>query len=173
MKKALHIVLLLVLATACGPRIISRGDMTDIMRDILLQDQQIKQDYSLRRQADTSLVFEAVFEKYGYNTDDFLRSVEFYLSDPSRMEKIMGKVADELEQESKVLDQEIKLDEWRDNLMRIYNRPVDTTRRPRPRVRPVDTLRIRFSGDSAWLHSIDSISMHDLDTILFPPVDSL
>ena len=69
MKKALHIVLLLVLATACGPRIISRGDMTDIMRDILLQDQQIKQDYSLRRQADTSLVYEAVFEKYGYNMD--------------------------------------------------------------------------------------------------------
>ena len=173
MKRVLHIVLLFVLAAACGPRVIPRDDMADIMRDILLQDQQVKQDYSLRKQADTSLVYEAVFEKYGYTTDDYLRSVEHYLSDPSRMEKIMASVADGLEKESKVLEKEISQDEWRASLLRIYNRPVDTTRRPRPRVRPVDTLRIRFSGDSAWLYRVDSISMHDLDTILFHPADTL
>ena len=173
MKKALYIVLLLFLAAACGPRIISRDDMKAIVRDMLVQDQQVKQDPKLRRQADTSLVYEGIFEAYGYDTDDFLRSVEYYLKDPSRMEKIMASVAQGLEKDAKAVDKEIHLHEWREGLLRIYNRPVDTTRRPRPRVRPSDTLRVRFDGDTVWFFSVDSIAMHDLDTLLFPPVDSL
>ena len=68
---------------------------------------------------------------------------------------------------------EIRLDEWRRGYLRIYNMKVDTTRRPRPRVRQVDTLHVRFDNDRVYLYTVDSISMKDLDTLLFPPVDSL
>ena len=173
MRKFLYILLVVLLAAACGPRKIPRGDMEKIMADILIQDQQIKLNRELKKQADTSLVYEGIFEAYGYDTDDFLYSVEYYLGDPSRMEKIMGSVAERLEKEVKVVAGEIQLEDWRKKLLRIYNLKVDTTRGPRPRVRLVDTLHVRFENDNVYLHTVDSISMHDLDTLLFPPVDTL
>ena len=173
MRKVLHILLLVLLVAACGPRKIPRGDMEKIMADILLQDQQIKLNRELKKQADTSLVYEGIFEAYGYDTDDFLYSVEYYLGDPSRMEKIMNAVGDRLEHDAKLVNAEIRLDEWRKGLLRIYNMKVDTTRRPRPRVRPADTLQVRFEGDTVFLYTVDSISIKDLDTLFFPPADSL
>lgn len=173
MRKFLYILALVLLAAACGPRKIPREDMELIMADILIQDQQIKLDSKLKKQADTSLVYEGIFEAYGYDTDDFLHSVEYYLKDASRMEKIMGAVAERLEKEARVVDAEIKQEEWRRKLLRIYNMKVDTTRRPRPRVRTVDTLQVRFDEDKVYLHTIDSISFKDLDTLLFPPADTL
>ena len=173
MKRLLHIALLLLLAVSCGPRKIPRADMEEILSQMLLQDQQIKMDPALRRAADTSLVYEGIFEAYGYDTDDFLYSLEYYLADPARMEKIMGKVAEGLEKDSRELNKEIRLQDWRDGFLRIYGRKVDTTRRPRPRVRPADTLRVRFDNDSVWLYKRDSIGMRELDTLMFHPSDSL
>ena len=152
MRKWLHIVLLLVVAVSCGPRRIPRDDMERIMADILIQDQQIKNDRSLRKQADTSLVYEGIFEAYGYNTDDYLYSVEYYLQDPARMEKIMGAVAENLEKEVKLTGEEVDLENWRRRFLDIYRMKVDTTRLPRPRTRPVDTLHVRFDADSVWFY---------------------
>ncbi len=152
MRKWLHIVLVLAVAASCGPRKIPRRDMERIMADILIQDQQIKSDGALRRQADTSLVYEGIFESYGYNTDDYLYSVEYYLQDPARMEKIMGKVADRLESEIKVVEKEVEFEKWKQHLMNIYRQKVDTTRLPRPRIRPSDTLHVRFDADSVWFY---------------------
>ena len=173
MRKYLHILFVMLLAAACGPQRIPRDDMENIMYDILVQDQQIKLDRELKKPADTSLVYEAIFEEYGFDTDDYLYSLEYYLENPSKMEKIMDAVADRLEREAKEVAGEIRFDEWRKGYFRIYNMKVDTTRRPRPRVRQVDTLHVRFDNDRVYLYTVDSISMKDLDTLLFPPVDSL
>ena len=112
MRKLLHIALLVLLVAACGPRKIPRDDMERIMADMLIQDQQIKQDRKLQKQADTSLVYEGIFEQYGYDTDDFIYSVEYYLEDPSRMEKIMGNVAARMEKEAKQAGVEAEQEEW-------------------------------------------------------------
>ena len=77
MRRALYIVLVLVMAAACGPHRIPRDDMEDILYRMLVQDQQIKQNPQLRRQADTMLVYEGIFQAYGFNTDDFLYSLEY------------------------------------------------------------------------------------------------
>ena len=44
MRRALYIVLVLVMAAACGPHRIPRDDMEDILYRMLVQDQQIKQN---------------------------------------------------------------------------------------------------------------------------------
>ncbi len=152
MRKWLHIVLVLALAVSCGPRKIPRDDMEKIMADILLQDQQIKQDHKLRKEADTTLVYEGIFEAYDYDTDDFLYSLEYYLEDPARMEKLMGKVAERLEKEAKVVSSEIDQDHWRERFMRIYAHTPDTASLPHPRPRAVDSLHVRFDADSIWFH---------------------
>ena len=73
MKRFLHIVLVLLLAVACrGPRVIPKDTMTDIYTDMFLADQMVRDADIPRAQMDTMLLYEAVFEKYGYDTEDYL-----------------------------------------------------------------------------------------------------
>lgn len=167
MRRVFHIVLVLLMVAACGPHRIPREDMEDILYRMLIQDQQIKQDPRLRKQADTMLVYEGIFQAYGFNTDDFLYSLEYYLEEPARMEKVMEKVGDRLEKESQELKKEIDLDNWRSKLLHIYNMEPDTTW-PRPPVRPVDTLLVRMGLDTVELVlPSDSLPEYPRDSLLF------
>lgn len=167
MRKVLHIALAVLLVAACGPHRIPRDDMEDILYRMLVQDQQLKQDMQLRKQADTSLVYEGIFEAYGFTTDDFLYSLEYYLEEPARMEKVMEKVADRLGAEAKVLQKEIDLDNWRAKMLRIYKMEPDTTW-PKPPVRPVDTLLVRMGKDTVQLVlPSDSLPEYPQDSLLF------
>lgn len=150
MRKALYICLFLLLTVSCGPRRIGREDMEEIMYQMLIQDQQIKHDYKLKAQADTCLVYEAIFEEFGYDTDDFLYSIEYYLAEPAKFEKIMEKVGDRLDDELSDVRAQVHLQQWREQLLRIYNTPRDTSLRPQLRISPVDTLPLRFEGDSLF-----------------------
>ena len=140
--------------------------MEDIMYQVLLQDQQIKYDHKLRAQADTCLVYEAIFEEYGYDTDDFLYSLEYYLAEPAKFEKIMERVGDRLDKEASEVRAQVRQMQWKGRLMRIYNIQPDTSRHPQPRVRPVDTLPLRFGGDSLRV-------VTPWDSLLHVPQDSL
>ena len=171
----LHIALLLLLALSCrGPRLIEREEMEEIVYQMFLQDQQIKQDNQLQRQADTSLVYEGIFQSMGYNTDDYRFSLDYYLEEPVRMEKVMDAVADRLEQEKADVKKLLELEKWRSKMLAIYNHRPDTSLRPQPPVRPVDTLHVRFDGDSAYLHKpVDSLQLVPQDSLLYVQKDSL
>ncbi|MBR0246625.1 MAG: DUF4296 domain-containing protein [Bacteroidales bacterium] len=167
MRRGFHIVLAVLLVAACGPHRIPRDDMEDIMYRMLIQDQQVRQDPVLRRQADTSLVYEGIFEAYGYNTDDFLYSLEYYLEEPARMEKVMDAVAGRLDKEAKGVKAEIDLQRWREKMLKIYGMAPDTTW-PKPPVRPVDTLLVRMGRDTVQLVlPPDSLPEYPKDSLLF------
>lgn len=153
MKRLLLIVCLLGLVVSChkGPRRIPRGDMEDIMMQVLLQDQYLKQHSELRKQADTTLVYEGIFESFGYDTDDFLASLEYYLEDASRMEKIMEKVESRLMVKVKEAEKEVEEDAWRQNFLRIWGLNPNTRSLPQPSS-AIDTLYLRFNKDSLLYH---------------------
>lgn len=111
-------------------------------------------------------MYEAIFEEYGYDTDDFLYSLEYYLAEPAKFEKIMERVGDRLEKEAAVVRAEVRQMQWRGMLMRIYKNRPDTSLRPWPRVRPVDSLPLRFGGDSLRV-------VTPWDSLLHVPQDSL
>ena len=118
MKRFLHIVLVLVTVAACqNPRIIPKDTLTDIYEDMFLADQLVRERNLPQPQMDTLLVYEAVFNKYGYNTDDYLNSVRYYLKDPERFAKVFDEVNRRLESKVKELDRLIefrqRLDERR------------------------------------------------------------
>ena len=113
MKRILHIVLVLIAVAACqGPRIIPKDTLTDIYEDMFLADQLVREKNIPRVRMDTLLVYEAVFNKYGYDTDDYLYSVRHYLKDPERFAKVFEEVAKRLEGEVKALDRIIEHEQW-------------------------------------------------------------
>lgn len=168
LRNIVFVLMLALLAASCGPRKIPKEDMEDIFYHMFLQDQRIKQDRDLRKQADTSQVYALILKSKGYNTDDYIYSLNYYLEEPEKMEKIMGNVASRIDKELKIVNKEIALEKWRGKMLAIYGRQIDTSKRPFPPVRPVDTLKVRFDGDSAYMHKvIDSLKLIPRDSLIF------
>ena len=113
MKRCLHIVFVLLVMVSCrGPRVIPKDTLTDIYVDMLMADQFVREENISRKQLDTMLVYEAVFNKYGYDTDDYLNSVRYYLKDPERYAKVFEDVAKRLQGEVDALEKIIEHQEW-------------------------------------------------------------
>ncbi len=92
MKRLLLYVLALLavalLSFSCSSkkgRIIPRHQMTQIYAEMFVLDQWTNSSARMHaRTLDTTYVYEAVFQKYGYTVDDFLASMDYYLYDPER-----------------------------------------------------------------------------------------
>ena len=93
-------------------RIIPKDTLEDIYMDMFLADQMVREENIPRPQMDTLLLYEAVFQKYGYDTDDYLNSVRFYLKDPERFAKVFENVAKRLQGEVDALDKIVRHQEW-------------------------------------------------------------
>lgn len=72
-------------------RLIPRKDLARIYADMLIADQWLNDHRALRRQADTTLFYEPIFQHYGYTTADYTYSVRHYMDDPERFSRILKK----------------------------------------------------------------------------------
>ena len=139
MKRFLHIVLVLLAVAACqGPRVIPKDTLTDIYTDMFIADQMVREESIPRARMDTMLLYEAVFEKYGYDTDDYLHSVRHYLKDPERFAKVFENVAKRLQDEVDALDKIIEHQNWVASRM--------GAKRPR-----LDSVLAPFSKESVYV----------------------
>ena len=141
MKRFCHIVLLLavVAVAACkGPRVIPRAKMVDIYCDMFMADQQVRDDGLPSKAMDSLLVYEAVFRKYGYDTDDYMHSLRYYFKDPERFAKVFEEVAARLEGQAKSLDSIIQHQDWVAQQM--------GAKRPQ-----IDSILAVFSQDSVYV----------------------
>ena len=121
----------LLLAVSCqGPKRIPRDELIEIYADMYMADQFIREDYDLRREADTLLVYEGVLEKYGYDTDDYLYTVDVYLRDPERFAKLLSKTSDLLTAHSLLVEKEIRKEEWRNRYLNMEGKKLETILQP-------------------------------------------
>ena len=77
--------------------IIPRKKMADIYMEMFMTDQWISDTPGMRMIADTSLVYEPILERYGYNKLDYIHSVDFYMNDPERFARILRSCMDNLD----------------------------------------------------------------------------
>lgn len=99
MKRTGLILIVLLLAVSCigGPRLIPKKTFTKIYIDMFLAGEWLESHKEAREVADTTLFYEAVFNKYGYTTEDYYHSVSKYLSDPGEYAKILKEASAVLE----------------------------------------------------------------------------
>ena len=89
--------------------IIPRKTMVDIYADMALLDARISTDRNVKKIADTSRVYAAVFQSYGYTEQDFLASQQEYLKDAGRYVKMLKKANIKMDNIKKELIAEKKL----------------------------------------------------------------
>ena len=80
-------------------RVIPRDKLSRIYAEMFVADQRIGQDRKARSMADTSYVYEPIFEKYGYTSVDYMASMEYYIRDADRFAKILRETSIILEEE--------------------------------------------------------------------------
>ncbi len=100
----------LLIAATClcscrkGERVIPRGKMAKIYAEMFVADQRLAgQPSNIRTAADTSWVYEPIFEKYGYTSDDYRASVAYYIQDANRFARILRQTASIIEGDIKAL----------------------------------------------------------------------
>lgn len=93
----------LILLASCKEedKVIPRDKLARIYAEMLMTDQWIAETPNVRRIADTSLVYDPILEKYGYDSDDYRKSMDHYMDDPERFEKVFRKT-------NEILDLRIK-----------------------------------------------------------------
>ena len=170
-----HIVALFMVVASCrGPRTIPRDTLGDIFHDMFLQDQQIKNDASLRRIADTSLVYEGIFQQYGYDTDDYLYTINKYIHKPDRFAKVFEKVSERLTDEAKDIKKELEFQDWQKKFLAIYSHRIDTTSLPRVPLGAVDTMYFRLHKDQVKYYPPPDTLSPVIDTlVLRVPADTV
>lgn len=93
------------------PGVIPKRQMEKIYHDMFLVDQWVNESENRRRQADTTWLYEPIFEKYGYTVEDYRTSVNYYLSDPKRYAEMIGRVVKTFEDESAAIYRDIRQQE--------------------------------------------------------------
>ena len=142
MRRPSHIVLAVMAATlllaGCSrAKVIPRKTFSQIYADMLLADQWVKDNPSYRRSLDTSLVYERIFESYGYTTDDYKKSVAHYMNDTERYGRMLKKAGDILGEKSARLKREDEAEKLHDERLKVIGE-----RRK--------AMFLKFSPDSAW-----------------------
>jgi len=163
--RAVHIFLLLALwpvFTGCGrPRIIPEKKMVRIYKDMFIADTWIRDRKDVRKLADSSLVFDPIFERYGYRFEDFDESVRYYLDKPDLFLKIVNQASDEVRAVGDRLSAEADAEkEWQEEL--------DGYRRSYT-YRDFSSDSLRWAGSGAYWsglpESADSLATADCDTL--------
>jgi hypothetical protein len=111
MRRAAHIVVLAVVLAglcACGHRgrVISENKLVRIYHDMFLADQWVRDHPDAREVADTTLLFDPIFRRYGYSFEDYDRSVQYYLDHTERYFKLLNRVEKQLRKEGDALQLE-------------------------------------------------------------------
>lgn len=88
-------VLVLVLIASCGPKVklIPKDKLALIHMDMLMADQWLKIAGN-RQKVDTFQLYAPIFTKYGYDTEDYRHTVEYYLDSPEEFSKIFDKTTE-------------------------------------------------------------------------------
>lgn len=121
MGKRLYIILTITsfLFISCGKKgIIPKDVMEDIYYDMYLTDSYIRYQVIPINPPDSTLIYEPIFNKYGYTTSDYLTSNRYYLQNPENYRKILLGVKKRLEEKDAYLTELIEYTKQLDTFTR-------------------------------------------------------
>lgn len=156
----------LTLVSGCSRRgrVIPAGTFAQIYADMLIADQWLSDNGSVRRTADTTNFYAPVFAKYGYSFRDYDRSVNHYLNNPGKYARLLEKTTAILEKHIKELKaEEARIDKieellayLRDNALPPVDFELDTLLWRPDSLLPRDSLAVADS-----LAAVDSLAAAD------------
>lgn len=147
-----------VLFTSCSKsevEVIPRDKMADIYMEMFMTDQWITSTPGMRMIADTSLVYEPILQKYGYDKADYMHSVDFYMDDPERFARILRETSENLDKRIKHLHKLQKQQKQKEEAAKKLERFLGDYKFEE---------YFPYMGDESYVHYYDSLTF-ELDTL--------
>ena len=135
--------------------VIPRNTLADIYVEMFVIDQWISSSPGMRIIADTSLVYEPILEKFGYDKLDYVHSVDFYMNDPERFSRILRTSMDKLDKRIETLKKLKKQKELEEEV-----------------AKKIERFRQDYSFDEYFPYLSDEPYVHYYDSLTFE-VDSV
>ncbi|MCK9626172.1 MAG: DUF4296 domain-containing protein [Bacteroidales bacterium] len=112
MRRSLILLLVSVLLiSSCKSNgIIPKNKMADILSEMFLVDQYIDDVPEIRGGADTLFVYESIFNKYGYTSDDYIKSVKHYMENIDNYQKILLRAQNKLKKNEQLLSKQEEIE---------------------------------------------------------------
>lgn len=109
MKKVFLGIVAFFVILSCSSRgagkVIPRKVFAEIYADMFVADQWTNSSTrQYRRTIDSTVIYEPIFRKYGYTADDYIASVDYYLNDPVRYERILQNALEIIEARQEELE---------------------------------------------------------------------
>lgn len=140
--------------------VIPRNQLAKIYAEMLLTDQWISDTPGLRQVADTSLVYEPILKKYGYTTEDYLKTVNVYMDDPERFSRIFRSTVEILDKKLISLKKEKEIQDMRVAREKELEKML---RQIKPDFKPEEFFPYLF--DEPYVHYYDSLAVEP-DSVL-------
>lgn len=120
MKKVIiYLLVISVSLVSCTRKgIIPKNTLADIYCDIYLADKYAESSLDFKNRTDSLLVYEPIFNKYGYTSKDYIRSSDYYLRQPDKFAKIFKKGQDKLKIRRDYLE---KLLDKENGMLRVWD----------------------------------------------------
>lgn len=111
-RNIIFIVTAIFLMTSCNnDAVIPRDTMSDIYYDIYIADQLFTQSSEYKDLNDSTNLYVAIINKYGFTEEDYQKSLDFYMIRPDKFEKIFIKTKKKLEKRKVELERQLAAEE--------------------------------------------------------------
>ncbi len=111
------IILAVFAATSCTKGIISSDDLPEVLADLYMTDRFVLNSPQAMLKADSSMVYEPVLNKYGYTTDEFIHTMDYYLPRPNKLKSFFLKAKEILAKREMEVSQRILAQSQGDSLL--------------------------------------------------------
>ncbi|MFA6334060.1 MAG: DUF4296 domain-containing protein [Bacteroidales bacterium] len=113
------IILAVLVATSCSRDVdlIDGNDLPKILADIYMTDRSVLNSQINMQKADTSLIYEPILNKYGYTTEDFVYTMDYYLPRPAKLKSYFIKAKEILEERELNVEKIISAQNHRESLL--------------------------------------------------------
>ena len=135
--------------------VIPRNKLADIYAEMFMTDQWITDTPGMRVIADTSLVYEPILAKYGYDKLDYIHSVDFYMNDPERFARILRSCMDKLDKRIETLQKLQKQLELAEEAAKAFEKFLEDY--------SFDEY-FPYLGDEPYVHYYDSLTV-EMDSL--------
>lgn len=149
-------------------RVIPVKVFSKIYAEMFITDQWLKEQKVLRKTADTAMVYEPIFQRYGYTVDDYRRSVDYYTREPETFSKVFEGARVMLQAKLDSLTVDKKAADRADSLRKVY----EGWKLPVPRLLDDFVYEGNYAMDTVGFE-LDTLGGHMQVTPVWMPVDSL
>ncbi|PKP00266.1 MAG: hypothetical protein CVU13_01800 [Bacteroidetes bacterium HGW-Bacteroidetes-8] len=116
---------LLFVVLSCSREYIPQKRMPEIIAQLYKVDRYINTDYKLVLRADTIKIYESIFNHYGYTSQDFINTLDYYLSRPVKLKSFYAQAKIILEKEEEAVIEIIRKRERADSISAPIKKMVE------------------------------------------------